>query len=669
MDAKNPFIYIRREYDPVNIIYITDDREYLDWISGQQCLFVGFRGSGKTSILRSMEWDVVWRVGDIRIEGSTAVKKIFAGPPKHLGVRWRMEDMDKDYWDRWRRQVGVEWAQKYFGTYVEYVLLELFTSALVRIMRSCPEHFTNRQSEKRLLVELMHTAFSGDTKFRPKLAEESLWALRTVFRNHRFGIRDLVYRRSCQDAMRASYPVLSPGELVQCFAQSLTGLYENFSELKIFPMLDDCNHLVDWQAQVVNSAISRAQSPVAYKITSVSGLYSSQKTTDGRPLSEQELKTIEISAIEGKWKFHEKFTKLVQGVCRTRIAKYYGDDLAEKFDLKLFLGDFDLEDALVKKLSGSERREAIELLEAAKRNAKDRRKTIPVTFTWLSRQRVREKQEPSSENPQIHKKLLRRLYTQYFKKWNHAAAIAICRDPVLRLSFPYYGWRTVIHLGSGSLRGVLCIMSEIWSDLKLPADKFVKQRGIRYDKQTKAIKQAVLRYFHSLDKKPIFELKAERLASSGPPGEQYLPTSLPSICQRLGTLFGEFQSYPSVCVNAETASLTVRKDHLPEDISQAVDFAVMTGVMLKKDNPTTLTVGLHPFLSPLFNISFRYPFYYPETVNVKDFIAIFRGDDKEAKEASRRILDGRMTRYSQRGKAAKTAQQQKGQMDLLDNSK
>src|SRR4030042_6957488 len=145
----NPFTYARREYDEEHTIYISNDQEYLEWVSSQQYLFEGLRGSGKTSILRSMQWDVVWHTGKIRVEGSRRTKDIFAKAQQHLAVCHKVEEMDAAYWDSWKNQVGVEWAQKFYGTYIEYLLLDLFLDALIRIVQIEPDKFENPQSEKR----------------------------------------------------------------------------------------------------------------------------------------------------------------------------------------------------------------------------------------------------------------------------------------------------------------------------------------------------------------------------------------------------------------------------------------------------------------------------------------------------------------------------------------
>ena len=660
----NPFLYSRREYEEDSIIFVTGGREgFLDWVTGQQQLFEGLRGSGKSSILRSMEWDVAWGVCNTKVAGPQAVMQIFSRspkhyPPKHFGVRCRLEEMDREYWGSWKEKVGLECSQKYFGTYLEHLLMDLFLNALLRIMQEAPELFTSAECEKHLIQDLLQTGFP-DPYRRPRLPEQSLWALKRLIRDQHLAIRDLVYRKTPKEEMYESHPILSPGSLIQCFGKSLTTNYDSFSDLKIFPMLDDCNHLTDWQLQVVNSAISKARTPISYKVTSVFGLYKTRKTMDDRPVNEQELKTVRISGSnEAKWEHSNKFEKLVQGVCQTRIERYYGKEFAEQFGFKRLLGDFDLQHLLEKRLSESEKPSAIGLLQLAKKEAEDKAKNISITSTWLCKVRVREQDQPSHKDPKIQERLLRRLYSMYTKKWSYAAAVAVCQD--IKLTFPYCGWSTVLHLCSGSIREILSIMSEIWNVLDLPIERFVVKESVDYHKQMRAIKNASKNLFEGIDKKPLFKINNEIGKHNKKKRGRYPYASLPSICTRLGKLFAHFQSYPALCATAESGALKVYRDELDEEVIAAIDFAVMTGVILKIEDESIITIGLHPMLSPLFNISFRSPFYYPESVSGEAVAMLFKGNDTEAEKARDKIVNDRMRRYFN------YKDQQKIQMKLFD---
>ena len=282
---------------------------------------------------------------------------------------------------------------------------------------------------------------------------------------------------------------------------------------------------------------------------------------------------------------------------------------------------------------------------------------------------MREENIPFSDDPKIRKKLLRQVSSKYFKKWKYSAAIAICQDSELRLPFPYYGWRIVVHLSCGSIREFLHIMSEIWAEMNLPIERFVEIQNVDLFRQSKAIKKASKSHFNTLNPEPIlYNVKEEaEMTSPGMILVKYPSASLPSICNRFGKLFQQFQSFPSVLANPETASLKLKKEDIPDYILRFIDFAVMSGAMLKKENAEdkTLAVGLHPFFSPLFNISFRYPFYFPQNVTGKDFELIFIGTDQEVKKVVNRIIKERMLNYVKKHKPENMSEDV--QMDFLKN--
>ena len=73
----------------------------------------------------------------------------------------------------------------------------------------------------------------------------------------------------------------------------------------------------------------------------------------------------------------------------------------------------------------------------------------------------------------------------------------------------------------------------------------------------------------------------------------------------------------------------------------------MNGALLKLEEDSTITIGLHPALSPVFNMSFRNPFYYPQKVSPKDFTNLLSGDEIQAEAAKDSILRFRMRNYEE----------------------
>lgn len=661
-DNINPFIYGRREFETDTPIYVDDTSEgflgFFDWISGQQFLFEGIRGSGKSSILRSMEWDVAWKISPIQVKGSKAIEEFFNKQPKHFGIRYRVEEMDSRYWDWWKNRVGKECAQIYFGTYFEYLLVDLFLNALIDLMHRYPEYFTKPDAEYALLDVILREGFP-DPKSRPRLAESSLRALRNIIWDQHSGIKQAVYRGVSGVAISEEYVPLSPGSLVRCFGKNLVKNYDVFADSKVFPMLDDCNHLYSWQAEVLNAAISRAEAPVYYKITSVIDLYKSQQTTDGRPLNENELKAIRISGEdEAEWHYLKRFSRVAQGVCQTRIRKHYSDEYANRFDFRRVLGKFDIETLLEHTVRESENPKAIGLLTRYKGYISANDKNIKsLTSAWLYENKIREEKTPSFANKDMQEKLLARLDSTYWRKWRYSAAIAICNE--LKLSFPYYGWQTVIHLSCGSIREMLNIMSEMWNVSDTTIDNFVNKRGIDYRIQRKAVKNAALNHLRGVSKLPICSsktsLKSETNIEKQAQPEYYFDT----VCNRFGQLFKILQSYPSIGVTAETASIKYDCTKLDKSLLDDIDLAIMSGAMMRKEfDNSSLALGLRPILAPIYDISFRRPFFYYETLSETELHKLFTCSDTEVNHLISEIVKRRLGRLD-KGK------HKSGQLPLL----
>ena len=103
-------------------------------------------------------------------------------------------------------------------------------------------------------------------------------------------------------------------------------------------------------------------------------------------------------------------------------------------------------------------------------------------------------------------------------------------------------------------------------------EKFIQKENISHLIQKRAIKNASTKALEAIDKKPLFEIRYNNGKDYSETNTSDYPTSLPSICRRLGDLFAQFQSYPSMCVTAESASLKVRLMELDNEVIDAIDF-------------------------------------------------------------------------------------------------
>ena len=621
--SRNPFIYGRIENERNSTLYLTPS--ILGYLNRLPILFTGIRGSGKTSILKLLSWEVAWKVSERQIFGNKKDIQEMFGNPKHIGVKIRFEDMDIGYWETWKNVCGEDCAQKYFGTYVEMLLLDCFLNAIQKIRQVSKKYFLDVKAEESFVKEMINVCIPSDN-FHKSLYIYSFETLRSIISNMHKDLRQLVYKKFKEESISKSFPIVSPGEIIQSFGKSFIENYRSLSDWILMPLLDDCHVLTEWQTKVINSSIVKSQTPIAYKLTSVRHLYKTKLNINNRMLSEHDLKIIDLS-YSGPRDKEYKF--LVKGVCQSRISQFHGKKYSFQFDVEKFLGKFDIEKLLEIKFENSENKNALELLKKARLIAKQKQKPISITSTWLSEKKIRHFIEIENEETFIQKRMIRRIESSYKIKFRYVAAAAICKE--FHFDFPYSGWGVLLNLSNESIREFLRMMYEIWEKAALDIDKFVKQKPLQSRIQVQGIKKASELSFNSIDSKTLNR-----------------EVSLPKIFERLGNLFSQFQSYPHIIVNSESASIKFKLTENDTDIMDIIKESVMSGFMLidDKEEDDKIPIGLHPILAPKFGIVFRKPFYYSEYISTPQIRKLFWGSKKDVIATSNQILMQRLTRYN-----------------------
>lgn len=322
----NPFLFGRIEYERQPTLYMPDT--LVDWASPRPQLFEGPRGSGKSSVLKALTWDVAWKVSPIRIEGSDAVKRFYRHPV-HIGVYYRIQDMDVAYWDAFSDHTT---RAQLFGTYLELVYVDLLLNALDMIRKKTNKYFTDRAAEGAFVASMLPECYPRKA-LRPHLPDDSFTALRSAVSETHLGLREAVYTKVPSEMVAAAYPIIGPGALSGAFAKSFVEAFPKCSKWTLILLLDDCDQLRVWQKQVVNTAIARAQGPLTYKIASVQGMYATTETlNEARSLVEHDLATVTLPVDQ------KSFYRLADEICRLRLREHCGRKYADGFELRKWLG-------------------------------------------------------------------------------------------------------------------------------------------------------------------------------------------------------------------------------------------------------------------------------------------------------------------------------------------
>jgi hypothetical protein len=645
MNNPNPFHFAKSERETDVTVYISEE-----WATPQSTtlLIEGIRGSGKTAILKALEYKTAWKLWPTIVNGPESLVRTYTAPPNYLAVRYRAETMDKKYWNGWRIQYpnDLDCLQMYFGVYLELVFLNMFFSALGEIAPEEESTFGDANSE-RLFVREIHAAVVPNESKRSILHGDSFKELAAHLRGMHLNLRDLVYRRAKPDTLIESFHTYPPGSLIQLFASEFAKRFDPGRRWRVFAMVDDCNQMWHWQGQVLNSAILRAEDPLYYKVTSVPGLYPARETIDSRPFTAHELPTFSITgSISGKPGAEMKtYIKRLQGICRCRIEKTYNKKLASKFYLNSTLGTTNVEKYLAEMLrNDSQKTLAHELLDKAG-------KLDPpnVTAVWIVDNNVAHIRDAISRETATGPLAKRKLATKVFTKYRNTAVGAICRE--LGLDFPYAGVEAFVHLSGGSAREFLRLMQTMWDICECSPEQFVSNQ-IPFRDQRKASRKVAKQLFVSLSERPLFTSE-EPVPCSSPSGIDYgLPGSIRFICWRLGQIFQMMQSKDS-CVTAEAASFSVKKAGLSNNMKHVIEVGILSAALLVdmedvSDERASISIAINPMFAPLFNLPYRWPFYYPVSIETESLEVLCLGSEKEYCEVRERFLKARKEHHLDR---------------------
>ncbi|GAA4020805.1 hypothetical protein GCM10022280_21610 [Sphingomonas swuensis] len=466
MTPTNPFRPTRFEHHDHPLIWLSPNVRLLE---GLKSVYVaGTRGSGKTSLLKAINWRE-------RLYNPTVRDQLGANPPDYVAVYFRLPDFLTS-------AIGlINWEHCFpdsptpdlvgyeiFSQLIEFVGAQLICEAISSLRAA--QRFSYSTNDEDALVAAVLARY-------PALAEavgqdgcEGLDGLSLIFRRLHQRLNVLITRGQVHDALALSLEA-QPGVFINELAARLRdlacaaeGSCSTSFHLKI--CIDDCETLQPVQQKFLNSLVRSTQNPLFWVVSYVSVDYDSTNTVHfNQTLSDADRTQLLLDDMG-----NSDFYRLCEGVSLLRV--YYSDPGLRDTPLNALPRDFFELESLLGKVSINA------LL------ANQAQHSLSAEFTQLvERAKARDKRRGSNRVPSIFEtyvleKLGHRLADDreanlgaYLRRKNVAALLAICAE--FRITnIPYVGATTIVSLSNGCIRDYLELIGSIF-------DEALRRREIR----------------------------------------------------------------------------------------------------------------------------------------------------------------------------------------------
>lgn len=458
MTPPNPFRPTRFEHHDHPLIWLSPNVRLLE---GLKSVYVaGTRGSGKTSLLKAINWRE-------RLYNPTVRDQLGSDPPDYVAVYFRLPDFLTS-------AIGlIDWSSFFpesptpdlvgyeiFSQLIELVGAQLICEAISSLRAA--QRFSYSTDDEDALVATILARYPPLARAVDENGCEGLDGLSVIFRRLHQRLNTLITRGQVRDALAMSLEA-QPGVFINELASGLRdlacaaeGTCSPGFHLKI--CIDDCETLQSAQQRFLNSLVRNTRNPLFWVVSYVSVDYDSTNTVYyNQTLSDADRTQLLLDEMG-----NTEFYRLCEGVSLLRI--YYSDPTIRQTPLDALPRDFFRLDAMLGKVSINA------LL------ANQAQHSLSAEFTQLvERARAKEKSRGRNHIPPIFEtyvleKLGQRLADgreanrgAYLRRKNVAALLTICSE--FRVAnIPYVGATTIVSLSNGCIRDYLELMGSIFDE-------------------------------------------------------------------------------------------------------------------------------------------------------------------------------------------------------------
>lgn len=652
MKPLSPFEYMRWESDKEHIIWLPP--ELSEWESKRSVYITGSRGTGKTTLLKGLEWEQRLINESLKNQlGPNPFERhcigVYLNMPNFVSkrfVNWpsKEEDLDPLTWEEEKARV--------YSLYLEYQVLQLLTKAIQGLKSEDILKFSPHQElkiVKEVLIERPEIKLFLETK-----EEVGLNDLRLCFKRMHENIRFCAINKIPLRPIEG-YPCLQMGQMLEEIAGIILKLCsldegeekEKFQKDKwtLKVCIDQTESPETYQQKAINTMVARQETgEVTFAIASLDGVDIESTYILRHPLTDADREHYSLEKIYEK--SPKKYKDLVEAVTDLRFKKYTGKKEIS-VDLRKILGLWDINALLYPILKKSEnekvrdfikdseenigikffdfkRKETfLEIIEENNLKGNDEIKIPPFYQTYLVKKlKIRYPHEESD------KFAIRAQKSGEIRKKNVAAMLCMCKEYNLRV--PYAGYNMVISMSDQCIRDFLRQMHYIYLEQGNEPEKFIKNK-VHPNKQYEAILKASEKKFAGISNELTYNSSEVRR----------LIDSLGIITSKIQSAYND----PSTLKNTERGRFyidfsqmkQVSGKELQKILSLARDslyIKTLDEFYSYKDNKK-IVFRLHKLFAPKFKFSYRGAFY-DVLIKGDDLLEICKSEDENTNS---RLID------------------------------
>lgn len=614
----SPFSYNRKEMEAANTKIFINQSDYETWDDTKNCLIMGSRGAGKSSVLKAFDYRTQWLNRGI-LSMPPNFKKFFPEIPSVIGIYFRCDNVDVNLWDTWRQKRGADDTRTtlVFSTYIIYVWVEKIIRAIVDISEKFPDVLSDAKANPFGFVDdILDVCYNK--KKRPSLYSHSLNHLADTLKETYRSIRQDVFIWRTIEAMGEDYYFHeSSSDTLEKICLAVKKHFTYFESSRIFFLMDDVDVFKKWQVVAINSMMKTTSNPYSFKLSSTKDYVTMETFSDTRALSSTDLHVSRLNddSDSGDEAQKKEMKELFDAILNSRLSSVAElSKPQETYAADKLFGEHDIESLLKATLEKSINTEITNLLKEFENSGEER-----LTDYWAIEKGFLKKAERDRKE---------------FDKHRISSVLSILYNYNLKGSFIYASSEVIRQITGGSPRNFLKICNSMWETIYETLSKGRSEVAI--EDQNKAIRKASDVFFENFNKDQFNE---------------GIDTSIHTMAKRLSSIFKEFIRTESLRITPECLSLKINEDKLldktKEEWQSIYDKLIMMEVVkIRRDDDTkkgVVKIALHPMLAPCFCLSYRSPFSYWFTLKEpKTLLTLLTTDNDEADRIIKSIYESRI---------------------------